>query len=240
MSRRHKKKKHPHPPSAAHPKGAPKAATPPVTVANTVDLRHEPPEPTFQPGSVPVLMIAAIIVLLYLADMYVMSHGADLGGQGGAFPKTVYDPYRSHKEVEAANPVDPGRQAFLKGRTVFGNVCVQCHGAGGTGVPGQFPPLAGSEWVLTENPARAIRIVIGGLTGPISVKGEMFNNSMPPWGPTLSDEQIANVLTYVRNEWGNKAPPVTTEQVAKIRQEIANKQDMFTAAELEQIPTTGQ
>ena len=59
---------------------------------------------------------------------------------------------------------------------------------------------------------------------------------MPPWGPTLNDEQIAQVLTFVRQSWGNNAPAVTTEQVAKVRQDTANRSIPWTAQELLQIP----
>lgn len=201
----------------------------------------ETPEPTTHRGTIPIWLIAVVIVLFYCADMYVVTHGADLGGEAGAFPTTVYDPFLNQKQVVAANPVDPARAQFLQGRLVFANAgCVACHGAGGAGVPGQFPPLAGSEWVNTPSPARAIRIVLGGLTGPISVKGENFNNAMPPLGPTLNDEQVAAVLTYVRNEWGNKAGPVTPQQVAKERQATGGRSEMFTAPEIQQVPEAEQ
>jgi mono/diheme cytochrome c family protein len=176
-----------------------------------------------------------MVVLIYWADMYVVTHGADLGGKGGAFPVEVYDPYLSYQQVSDANPKDPGQEMFELGRRVFANAgCVACHGAGGAGIPGQFPPLVGSEWVLTENPGRPIRIVLNGLTGPITVKGETFNNQMPPLG--LDAKQVAAVVTYIRNEWGNKASPVTVEQVEKVKQEIGGRTDMFTAPDLEQVP----
>jgi mono/diheme cytochrome c family protein len=197
------------------------------------DLVHEPPEPVAQRGSIPVWLIALIVLLLYWADMYVVTHGADLGGKGGAFPVTVYDPFRSHEEVVAKNP--PEDPLFELGRRTFANAgCVACHQASGMGIPGQFPPLVGSEWVLTENPGRAIRIVLNGLTGPITVKGEAYNNQMPPLG--LDAKQVAAVVTYIRKEWGNKASSVTVEQVEKVKQEIGGRTDMFTAAELEQVP----
>jgi mono/diheme cytochrome c family protein len=231
MSRKHKKQQHRS--QATKPASRPSAPAPP----DVNDLRHEPPEPATQRGSIPILLIAAMVVLFYWADMYVVTHGADLGGKGGAFPVTVYDPYRTHAQLEAANPETPEEKMFKLGRTVYSAVgCVACHQSGGAGVPGQFPPLAGSEWVLTENPARIIRIILNGFTGPVTVRGQAFNNTMPPLGSALDEKSAAAVLTYIRNAWGNKASPVTPEQVAKVRQEIGGRTDMFTAPELEQVP----
>ena len=209
------------------------AAKPP----DITEFQKDPPEPVAQRGSIPIWLIALVVLLFYWADMYVVTHGADLGGKGGAFPVTVYDPYRSFEQVDAANPRSELDEFIRLGRTTYASVgCVACHGGGGTGIPGQFPPLAGSEWVLAENPARIIRIVVNGLTGPITVKGENFNNSMPPLGSALDSKQAAAVLTYIRNEWGNKAPAVTVDQVERVRKEIGARADMFTAPELEQVP----
>ena len=199
-------------------------------------FQKDAPEPVVQRGSFPVWLIAVVVLLFYWADMYVVTHGADLGGKGGAFPVTVYDPYKSHQEVEEKNPEDPGEAMFkLGGRIYWSKGCSTCHGPGGTGTPGQFPPLTGSEWVLTQNPGRIIRIVNNGLTGPINVRGQSYNNAMPPFNH-LDDKEVAAVLTYIRNEWGNKASPVTVEQVKQVRREIGGRVDSFTAAELEQVP----
>ena len=122
------------------------------------------------------------------------------------------------------------------GKQTFNNIgCISCHQATGQGVPGQYPPLAGSDWLLGEGPNRIIRIVLNGFTGPVQVSGGQFNNTMTPFGPVLSDEQIAAVLTYVRSEWGNKGAPVTPEQVKKIRALVATH-GPWTADELKGIP----
>jgi mono/diheme cytochrome c family protein len=120
------------------------------------------------------------------------------------------------------------------GKRVFTSICQSCHQATGQGVPGIYPPLAGSEWAQgTEE--RAVRIVLLGLNGPITVEGKDFNNAMASLGGLLKDEQIANVLTYVRSEWGNKAPEVKAETVARIRAELAGRTAPWTSAELLQI-----
>ncbi len=117
------------------------------------------------------------------------------------------------------------------GKRVYTNVCMACHQANGLGVPGAFPPLAGSEWAVGSE-ERLIRIVLHGLNGPITVAGKEYNSAMAPLGGVLKDDQIANALTYVRSEWGNTAPAVTPEAVAKVRAELAGRTAPWTAAEL--------
>jgi mono/diheme cytochrome c family protein len=121
-----------------------------------------------------------------------------------------------------------------QGKRVFSTICITCHQATGVGVPGIYPPLAGSEWAQ-GNEERIIRIVLNGLSGPITVEGKDFNNAMASLGGSLKDEQIANALTYVRQEWGNKAPEVKAETVTRIRAEVGGRTAPWTAAELLKI-----
>ncbi|MBL9216759.1 MAG: cytochrome c, partial [Opitutaceae bacterium] len=97
-----------------------------------------------------------------------------------------------------------------------------------------YPPLVGSEWV-TGSEERLIRIVLHGLNGPITVEGKEYNNVMAPLGGVLKDDQIANVLSYVRATWGNAAPEVQPETVAKVRSETAGRTSFWTAPELLKI-----
>ena len=199
-------------------------------------IPSEPAEPSVQKGGVPAWLIALLVALLYWGDMYVMDHGADVVGKAGPFPALVYDPFRAYQQLVDANPVDPSKKCFLDGQKTYNLNCVVCHQSTGLGVAGQFPPLAGSEWVTSEGAARIIRAVLNGLSGPIDVKGQSFNNAMLSWKPNLNDEQIACVLTYVRSEWGNKAPPVSPEEVAKLRKELEGRDEPMTAAELLKLP----
>jgi mono/diheme cytochrome c family protein len=120
------------------------------------------------------------------------------------------------------------------GKRVFDTTCITCHQATGQGVPNVYPPLAGSEWAQ-GNEERVIRIVLHGLQGPIKVEGKDFNNVMAPLGAVLKDEQIANALSYVRATWGNKAPEVQPETVAKVRAETAGRATYWTVDELQKI-----
>jgi len=226
------KKKHNNPTATPTTRGGSGAS-------GSLTMTAEMPEPVAQDRPVPVALIIFSLIFLYYADMYVMEHGGDVGNKpksGGAFPALVYDPYATYEEVESHNPVDPTQVARNEGLKVFNQVCVACHQSNGQGVPGQFPPLVGSEWVLEEGPNRIIRIVMNGLIGSINVKGAQFNNNMLAWKDALSDEQIANVLTYVRSEWGNKAGPVTAAQVKKIRDQVASRTDYWTEPELLKVP----
>ena len=131
-------------------------------------------------------------------------------------------------------PPDP----MVVGKRLFTANCVACHQATGQGVAGQFPTLVGSEWVLSgdwHGDNHLVQILLHGLQGPIQVKGSTYNGAMPPW-KQLKDEQIAMILTYIRNEWGNSAPPITAEQVAKVREETATQTEPYTQNQLKAIP----
>ncbi len=104
-----------------------------------------------------------------------------------------------------------------KGKSVYMQTCFVCHQPGGQGVPGQIPPLAKSDFLAGLSKDDYIRGVLLGRTGEISVNGKSYNGIMIPIN-YLTDEQIANVLTYVRNSFGNSGDPVTIEDVTRIRQ----------------------
>jgi nitrite reductase (NO-forming) len=113
-------------------------------------------------------------------------------------------------------PSEAGPQTFEQkmqaGQTGFLQNCAACHQATGLGIPSVFPPLAQSDFLMKDK-ARSIRVIKKGLSGEIIVNKQKFNNVMPALG--LSDQEIANILTYVRNSWGNKGEAVTLEDVRK-------------------------
>ena len=100
-----------------------------------------------------------------------------------------------------------------RGKKVFLSACFACHLQEGQGLPGIFPPLAGSDFLKADKD-RAIRIPIKGLSGPITVNGKPYNNLMPP--QQFTDDQIADVLTYVMNSWGNNLGTVSTADVKRV------------------------
>jgi nitrite reductase (NO-forming) len=106
-----------------------------------------------------------------------------------------------------------------KGKAVYLQTCFVCHQPEGQGVPAQIPPLAKSDFLSAKDKDNIIRGVVAGRTGQITVNGKTYNGTMIPLA-YLNDEQIANVLTYVRNSWGNMGEAISVQEVAKIRQEI--------------------
>ena len=131
--------------------------------------------------------------------------------------------------------MDAGKEVYMKA-AAGGGMCFTCHQPNGEGMAGQFPPLAGSDWVLGDK-ERLIKISMYGLMGEIEVNGIKYNNVMAPPGippGSLTDDQIANVLTYIRNDWGNSASAVSAEEVAAVRASLVGRapMQMFTAAEL--------
>ncbi len=101
------------------------------------------------------------------------------------------------------------------GEVLYAGTCSVCHQTSGAGLPGVFPPLAKSDYLLA-NKRRAAEIVLNGLSGPVTVNGAAFNSVMPPMSQ-LNDDEVANILTYVLNTWGNKAGQVSAAEVAEIR-----------------------
>jgi len=196
---------------------------------------HMEAEPTTGSGSAPEWLFVLIALLAFWGMGFLDSHG-------GGFDARVYAPYNSAKELEDEWPKSGAGAAFARGKLVYEEVakCILCHQPTGLGSPSQqYPPLAKSEWVLAREPGRIIRIVLNGLQGPLTVTGQQFNsNGMVPWRDTLTDQQIADVLTYVRNEWGNNAPEVKLEQVKVIRDKTAGRSGQWLADELLKVLET--
>ncbi|MCW9037705.1 cytochrome c [Altibacter sp.] len=117
-------------------------------------------------------------------------------------------------ETVASNDQDPLKKSMERGAVVYSDFCMQCHMADGKGIPGNFPPLANSNW-LSEKRTESIHAVKYGQQGEITVNGVVYNGVMAPMG--LSDQEVADVLNYVMNSWGNsQTKPVTKEEVAAV------------------------
>ncbi len=127
---------------------------------------------------------------------------------------------------------------FPKGAAIFQSVCQTCHGSDGNGIKSLAPPLNNSEWV-TGNKNKLIPIVLFGLTGPIKIGDKLYespeiNGDMPGIGQNseFSDEDIAQVLNYVRNSWNNKAPNIMAKDISAIKEKYKGRQKSFTMKEL--------
>jgi mono/diheme cytochrome c family protein len=106
-------------------------------------------------------------------------------------------------------------QSVKRGQEVFNTTCILCHKENGQGQPGVYPPLANSDFLLKDT-KRAIGIVVNGLDGEITVNGKIYNLDMPAQ-KQLTDQQVTDVLNFVRNSWGNKSKAITVNQVKDLR-----------------------
>ena len=151
------------------------------------------------------LTIIGTVVLSVQAQMGIDAKRAKAGAATGAVA-AVAPP--SGSAAAAGGSTDPGAKIYAAN-------CSSCHGAAGTGVPGAFPPLAGNAYV-TGDPKAVAHTLLYGLNGSIKVGSASYNGQMPPWKGTLSNADIAKVITYIRSSWGNKATAVTETQVSGI------------------------
>src|SRR5437016_6273390 len=186
------------------------------------------------------------IWLIAIYGLAVFFGGAYLGRYSGNFSGDGLDPLGGAPRVakKAGGPQGAQQVAELsprdRGKKIFAANCQTCHQANGLGVPGQYPPLAGSEFT-TGGSRRPAMIVLKGLQGPVTVKGKKFGSAvMQPWDKTLTDQKIADVLTYERSEWGNSASAVTGEQIAGLRKELANHPESFTEPDLQGVPADAE
>jgi mono/diheme cytochrome c family protein len=121
-------------------------------------------------------------------------------------------------------------EQMKRGAAVYARTCIACHQPTGLGLPPVFPPLANAP-IVAGNPELPVKFILQGLMGPITVNGMTYNSMMPPVAG-VSDADIADVLTYVRQSFGNQANAVTADQVKDIRAATAGRTTMWTTAEL--------
>ena len=145
-------------------------------------------------------------------------------------PPVWEDPQGAAQDVAAIAAGTSG-----PGAAVFNAKCAVCHQMSGKGIPNVYPSLVGSSFA-TGDPAIPIRIVLHGFSGPIERDGQKFNGIMQPWKNDLSDQEIADVLTFIRSSWGNTAAAVTAAQVTEQRELTKTKAGAYTEAELAPTP----
>lgn len=155
---------------------------------------------------------------------------------GGAEDKVVYSglevdevylsdssPAASAMNKEADATDDSFQAQILRGKAVYQGTCSVCHMQDGAGLPNVFPPLKASDYLM-EDKKRSIEVILKGLSGPITVNGKEYSGVMPPL-TNLTDREVAAVLTYVRNDFGNKGDAVTPAEVAAVRATLPAKVD---------------
>ncbi len=180
--------------------------------------------------------------LIVIYGLAVFFGGAYLGRYSGNFSGEGLDPLGgAPRMTKSGEPGGGPVQAVEltqaeRGEKIFSANCATCHQTTGLGVAGQYPPLDGSE-IVNGGARRPVMIVLKGLTGPLTVKGQQFGSAvMQPWEKTLNDKKIADVLTYVRQAWGNKSGPVTAEGVGALRKELASRTESWIEADIHAVP----
>jgi mono/diheme cytochrome c family protein len=186
-------------------------------------------EPTAARSHVPMWILVAMLTLLYLVGIYFDHYS-------GWFDKQVYAPYASAAMLESYQPKSGAAAALAQGKKTYEQVCGLCHGVDGLGKPGQAPPLSGSEWVNAKGHNRLAHIPLAGLSGTLSVAGKDWNLPMAAMGAALPDADLANVLTYIRGSWGNKAGEVTADDIKAIRASMGAHTPPMTAETLKALP----
>lgn len=185
-------------------------------------------EPVATNSTVPMWIVVVALTLLFLGGVYFDHHS-------GWFNAKVYTPYVSVEQLELYQPKSGAAAAAAQGKKVYETFCGICHGNDGMGKPAMAPPLAGSEWVISAGFHRLAQIPLTGLNGNLHVEGKDWNLNMAPMGANLSDADLAAVLTYIRSSWGNKAGPVTADDVKAIRAAVAGH-SAISAEQLSSIP----
>jgi len=186
-------------------------------------------EPTAVRSTAPIWVIVVTLVLLYLGGVYFDHHS-------GWFSARVYAPYDTADQLDAYQPKSGAAAAFAHGKGIYESVCGICHGADGMGKPGVAPPLAGSDWVNAKGFNRLAHIPLMGLNGSIQVKGQEWTSAMAAMGAALPDDDLAAVLTYIRGSWGNKAAPVTGDDISKIRGAVGKNPPPCNCDQLKAMP----
>ena len=128
------------------------------------------------------------------------------------------------------------QRLYEQGRAIYHREahCATCHQADGRGLPQIYPPLAGSPWVNRGAPDLLVKIALHGLWGPLDLNGARYANSPPmtPFRDLLKDEEVAAVLTYVRNSWGNAGPAIAPGDVRRVRAETSGRSQFWQPEEL--------
>ncbi len=203
-------------------------------------VRREKPEPVAGGNS------KVLISWVATAGLVLLMAGGYFNGYSNSFNSSdtfIYPGY-----VAAPRPLIDGASGPVEqkpwiedwmadGKKTYGN-CIACHQATGMGLPGMFPPVIGSEWV-DGGTERLSMIMLSGILGPFNVSGVTYNQPMPAWG-ALSNEKIAQVMTYIRREFGEmpegKTGVVTTEMVKVAREKHGKRATPWAEADLLAIP----
>jgi mono/diheme cytochrome c family protein len=204
-----------------------------VDVAELHGLSDTADEKIAEP--IPLWLVVAVLLIGFWSGAYLIGYSGGFDGNtynsnflagSGSAPAVA-----GAKTANGAAPATAAADPIALGKRFFTQTCVACHQTTGLGQAGAYPPLAGSEYVQGDE-KRLAAIVLHGVQGQITVNGSTVNSQMQAWGPQLDDKRISYILTYIRQEWGNKAGAVSPDVVATMRKATAAHEAAWTEAEL--------
>lgn len=221
--------------------------------------QREAPEPEEGTRAIPKFVLAWIAILIvWGVGYYAWQIGKPLlGGDSRTPVATVHQEARPAGDSSSVTADDPDTSsapdsktsvtsgpetsasgsstasAKLDGAAIFSAQCSACHQANGQGIPGAFPPLAASEWMVADS-AIPVAIVHDGLQGKIEVAGNQYQGAMPRFGGQLSDTELAAVLSYARSQWGNDASEISSATVTEHRERFGDRK-AWSAEELVEV-----
>lgn len=190
--------------------------------APTGAQRRENLEPTEHIRPIPLAAAAVTLAMVLFGVGYLLS-SESLGSAALGDRRTVAD---------LAGAPAGGTQA-TDGKALYAAHCAACHQPGGTGLPGVFPPLDGSEWV-NGDPRVVSNILLHGVTGEIEVKGATYRGAMPSFGK-LADAELAAIASWVRGQWSNKAAPIDAATFERERKAASRTTPFAGGAELKAL-----
>ncbi len=142
---------------------------------------------------------------------------------------SAFGDQRTVAQLRPPVPVTVSGATAIDGAAVYSSKCVACHQSSGLGVAGVFPPLAGAEWVVGDEKILA-NILLHGVNGKMEVKGVVYQGLMPAW-KSLSDDELAALLTYIRSSWGNTAPAISASIIAQQREATKARSQPYASGE---------
>jgi len=194
----------------------------------TPQASRENPDPEEAGNPIPRWVLGLAVLLALGCVYYILRVNVSTA--------TEYGDQRTVSALRQQPKPAGGAASAADGATIFAARCAACHQATGAGLPGVFPPLAGSNWVNGRD-TTVIQIVLHGIQGSLTVNGVKYNGAMPTFGAQLSDAEIAAVLTHVRSHWGNTAGPVGAQQVTAQRAATAQRNEPWQGdADLSKLP----
>jgi mono/diheme cytochrome c family protein len=196
---------------------------------------REKVEPRIGREPLSLWLIAIYGLAVFFGGAYLGRYSGDFTGNGldilGGAPR-VAKKGAGGGGTEQAAELTPAE----RGAKIYSANCATCHQANGLGVAGQYPPLDGSD-IVNGGSRRHVMIVLKGLQGPVTVKGQHYGSAvMQPWDKTLNDQKVADVVTYERSAWSNKGSPVAAEGVAALRKELASRTESYTEPDILAVP----